>query len=112
MTRSIVLFSDTLDPKQLRELINGWSAAYDTDKQKKLHENSLILQLRFHSGRHETARSEFHTFRSFDNLHFPHKDLVLKEVDFFIGHKDWYEERGLPYTLGTVINVNGVLVER
>ena len=44
--------------------------------------------------------NEFETTRSFDNLFFDGKDKLLTKVDFFLNNKDWYYQKGLPYTLG------------
>lgn len=42
----------------------------------------------------------FETTRSFDNIFFDKKEEVRKKVDFFLENKDWYYEKGVPYTLG------------
>lgn len=44
--------------------------------------------------------NEFETTRSFDNLFFDGKEELLAKVDFFLNNKDWYYQKGLPYTLG------------
>ena len=38
--------------------------------------------------------------RTFDNLFFEDKEELLSKIDFFLNNKPWYDERGLPYTLG------------
>ena len=42
----------------------------------------------------------FHTTRSFGNVFFEQRDKVKNHVDFFLNRKDWYEKKGIPYTLG------------
>jgi hypothetical protein len=42
----------------------------------------------------------FHTTRSFDNVFFEQRDKVKNHVQFFLTRKDWYEKKGIPYTLG------------
>ena len=46
------------------------------------------------------TRHKFHTTRTFKNVFFEQKDSVQKHVEFFLTKKDWYEEKGIPYTLG------------
>ena len=46
------------------------------------------------------TKHSFHTTRSFDNVFFEKRDKVKKHVDFFLNRKDWYEKKGIPYTLG------------
>lgn len=45
----------------------------------------------------------FHTTRTLDNLFHPQDDLIRHRVEFFMEHPEWYEERGLPYTLGLLL---------
>lgn len=42
----------------------------------------------------------FHTTRSFDNVFFEQRQKVKNHVQFFLTRKDWYEKKGIPYTLG------------
>lgn len=46
------------------------------------------------------TRHKFHTTRTFDNVFFEQKDAVQNHVDFFLTRQDWYEKKGIPYTLG------------
>ena len=46
------------------------------------------------------TKHSFHTTRSFDNVFFEKRDKVKKHVEFFLTRKDWYEKKGIPYTLG------------
>lgn len=42
----------------------------------------------------------FHTTRTFDNIFFEQREKVRNHVNFFLNRKDWYEKKGIPYTLG------------
>ena len=42
----------------------------------------------------------FQTTRTFDNVFFEQREKVKNHVDFFLNRKDWYEKKGIPYTLG------------
>jgi DNA replication protein DnaC len=44
--------------------------------------------------------TEFLSNRNFDNYHFHGKESFLKQLHFFQYNKDWYDKRGIPYTLG------------
>jgi DNA polymerase III delta prime subunit len=46
------------------------------------------------------TKHQFHTTRSFDNVFFEQRDKVRNHVQFFLTRKDWYEKKGIPYTLG------------
>jgi hypothetical protein len=46
------------------------------------------------------TRHKFHTTRTFDNVFFEQKEAVQSHVEFFLKRQDWYEKKGIPYTLG------------
>jgi len=46
---------------------------------------------------------DFKTNRSFDNLFFDQKDELLHKVNKFIEGNEWYNSRGIPYTLGILL---------
>ena len=46
------------------------------------------------------TRHKFHTNRNFDNVFFEQKEAVRNHVNFFLTRKDWYDKKGIPYTLG------------
>lgn len=50
------------------------------------------------------TRHKFHTGRTFDNVFFENKNLVKNHVDFFLTGQDWYEKKGIPYTLGFMLH--------
>lgn len=45
----------------------------------------------------------FHTNRTFHNIYFENKEMIMKRVDFFLNNKKWYDKRGIPYTLGIML---------
>lgn len=42
----------------------------------------------------------FDSIRTFDNMYFDNKNKVKDVIHFFINNKDWYFEKGIPYSLG------------
>lgn len=51
----------------------------------------------------EVNRIEFNSNRTFNNLFFDQKDNLLKKVNHFLKGKDWYDKRGIPWTLGILL---------
>ena len=51
----------------------------------------------------------FKSNRTFDNMFFDNKDHILKKIDFFTNNKEWYDEYGIPYSLG--LNYLCMLIE-
>jgi hypothetical protein len=46
------------------------------------------------------TKHPFSTTRSFENVFFEQRNKVKKHVEFFLNRRDWYEKKGIPYTLG------------
>lgn len=46
------------------------------------------------------TKHKFQTNRNFDNVFFEQRQKVKSHVNFFLNRKDWYDEKGIPYTLG------------
>jgi len=46
------------------------------------------------------TKTKFMTTRTFDNVFFEQRKQVRDRVQFFLEHRDWYEKKGIPYTLG------------
>jgi len=42
----------------------------------------------------------FQSSRTFDNIFFDGKQKIIANIDFFLNNKKWYDEKGIPYTLG------------
>jgi len=46
------------------------------------------------------TKSKFTTNRTFENVFFDQRDQVRDRTKFFLEHRDWYDKKGIPYTLG------------
>ena len=46
------------------------------------------------------TKHRFQTTRSFENVFFEQRSKVKNHFDFFLSRRDWYEKKGIPYTLG------------
>lgn len=46
------------------------------------------------------TKAQFKTNRTFANVFFEERDHVRDRVHFFLNRRDWYDAKGIPYTLG------------
>lgn len=46
------------------------------------------------------TKHRFQTTRTFDNVFFEQRKHVKSHIEFFLNRRDWYEKKGIPYTLG------------
>ena len=42
----------------------------------------------------------FESSRTFNNIFFDGKNKIIDKIDFFLKNKNWYDEKGIPYSLG------------
>lgn len=42
----------------------------------------------------------FHTTCDIDKVYFNNKEKIMNQINFFVNNKDWYKDKGKPYTLG------------
>ena len=49
-------------------------------------------------------KNVFTTSRTFNNVFFEERELVENRVEFFKERRDWYDEKGIPYTLGMLFS--------
>lgn len=50
------------------------------------------------------SMKRFSTNRKFSNLFGEDIDTIKKRVNFFINNRDWYNEKGIPYSLGLLLS--------
>jgi hypothetical protein len=48
--------------------------------------------------------NEFQTSKSFSNVYGSHVDELRERLSIFVDHPEWYEERGIPHTLGIMLH--------
>ena len=50
------------------------------------------------------TKSKFKTNRTFDNVFFAQKKQVASRTKFFLENREWYDKKGIPYTLGFMLH--------
>jgi hypothetical protein len=40
------------------------------------------------------------SFKSFNNIFFTDKDILLKKLNHFLNNEEWYQKKGIPYNIG------------
>jgi chaperone BCS1 len=48
-------------------------------------------------------KSRFHTNRRLEHVYFAECAHLRRRLDFFMNHKEWYDRKGIPHTLGIVM---------
>jgi hypothetical protein len=119
LEQTIELFSYTKTTHELRTFLNKLSYDYELKLKNKLGDhiyyfNQHPMNLPGDSnGTKDFSKlpsttvftmKKFQTNRKFSNLFGPEIDVVKKRVEFFIKNKKWYDEKGIPYTIGLLLS--------
>jgi len=120
--QTIEIFSFTKDMRELRNYIQNITERYVANKNNQLGNrrfffnavSSIVSNEQFNKMNNDGltppfvvfTMKEFKTNRKFSNLFGEHIDIIRKRVQFFINNKKWYDEKGIPYTLGLLLAGN------
>ena len=119
LEQTIELFSYKKTTHELRTFLNKLSYDYELKLKNKLGDhiyyfNQHPMNLPLDSnGQKDYSKlpsttmftmKKFQTNRKFSNLFGPEIDVVKKRVEFFIKNKKWYDEKGIPYTIGLLLS--------
>ena len=103
-TISIELFSHKKTANELKNFVEKNTEHYLNELEKQRDGKKFIYSLENDSqGEDETKKwreNEFISYRTFDNMFFPEKENLLKQLLHFRDNKDEYIKHGDPYTLG------------
>jgi len=100
--RTLQSFVDTCNQDYERKMLNklGNDLYYfdqvveGKKKQQRSNQNPLPTGFLVYT------KHKFCTTRTFENVYFEEQPVVKKRVEFFLGNRSWYEQKGIPYTLG------------
>ena len=96
----------------LRDFVERCNADYERKQANKLGTSLYYFDMMTATKSKKTTQNtlptthliynkhRFHTTRTFNNVFFEQREKVCKHVEFFLTRKDWYEKKGIPYTLG------------
>lgn len=116
---SITIYSYLYELERLKQFIEELKKKYLYEQNNKLGKNKFFFdeihvtlpKNQDNTIRFETAPSnltfsmtQFNTNKSLLNVYGNHLDIVKQRVDLFINHPEWYEEKGIPYTLGILLH--------
>jgi hypothetical protein len=106
------LFCYDHEVQYLQSFVDRCNAAYERRMKNKLGTDLYFFDMLTNSRNKKTVQNplptthilytqhKFHTTRTFDNVFFEQRQKVKNHVNFFLTRKDWYEKKGIPYTLG------------
>lgn len=106
------LFSYEHDVQFLQLFIDKCNLDYERQMLNKLGNSLYYFDMMTNSKTRKTIQNplptshlvytkhKFYTTRTFENVFFEQREKVKNHVQFFLERRDWYEKKGIPYTLG------------
>ena len=105
---TIEIYSYKHSIKYLKEYIDTITRVYLSKIKTNRHNKKFIYTLdkvSFNYNNNETIldcwrEDLFESSRNFKNIFFDGKQQIIDKLDFFLNNKEWYDNKGIPYTLG------------
>ena len=100
----IQLFSYKSDIYTIKEFIENITKKYLLSIEDLRDNKKFIYTLT--KAKYDECKNErwdeniFTSTRKFDNIFFENKEILIKKIDFFLNNKDWYFQKGIPYSVG------------
>ena len=101
---TIQLFSYKSDLYAIKEFVENITNKYLSTIEDIRHNKKFIYTL--NKGKYEDNKYEiwdeniFSSTRHFNNIFFKDKVNVINKINFFLNNKEWYYEKGIPYSIG------------
>jgi chaperone BCS1 len=105
---TIEIYSYTHSISYLKKFIDTITNNYLSKIKSNRHNKKFIYTLDkvlFNYNNNETIldcwrEDLFESSRNFNNIFFDGKQQIINKLDFFLNNKEWYDNKGIPYTLG------------
>lgn len=101
---TIQLFSYKSDVNTIKNFVEDLTQKYLSSVEDLRDNKKFIYTLT--KAKYENHKCElwdevhFSSTRSFSNIFFKGKEDIVKKLDFFLNNKEWYYDKGIPYSLG------------
>uniref|UniRef100_A0A6C0DBM1 AAA+ ATPase domain-containing protein n=1 Tax=viral metagenome TaxID=1070528 RepID=A0A6C0DBM1_9ZZZZ len=101
---NIQLFSYKSNINTIKEFVEDITQKY-LESIDDLRDNKRFIytlnKAKYEENRYEIwDENVFSTTRQFNNIFFNDKTLLIKKIDFFLNNKQWYFNKGIPYSIG------------
>jgi len=101
---TIQLFSYKSDINTIKEFVEDLTKKYLSSIEDLRDNKRFIYTLtkaKYDESRYELwDENLFSSTRQFNNIFFKDKSILIKKIDFFLNNKEWYYEKGIPYSIG------------
>jgi len=97
------VFTNNLSLLKLQEWVDEKLKDYEILIRSKMIDKQLLVEIGWEK---EDVKINYNNWTSnvkFENRFFTNKEQILDKIKFFIENPEWYNERGIPWTLGFLL---------
>ena len=99
------IFSNTLSSNELIKFIEKCDTDYSTFLKEKSLKDQLYIDISWNIKEKECIfeSCKWSSNINFNNKFFENKELIINKLNFFLENKKWYQEQGIPHTIGLLL---------
>jgi hypothetical protein len=99
------IFSNTLTSNELIKFIEKCDTDYSTFLKEKSLKDQLYIDISWNIKEKECIfeSCKWSSNINFNNKFFENKEIIIKKLNFFLENKKWYQEQGIPHTIGLLL---------
>jgi ATP-dependent Zn protease len=99
------IFSDTLSSCELINFVEKCDTDYSAFLKEKSLKDQLYIDISWNVKQKECIfeRCKWVSNINFNNKFFENKEFIIEKLNFFLQNKKWYQEQGIPHTIGLLL---------
>jgi hypothetical protein len=99
------IFSDTLTSCELINFVEKCDTDYSAFLKEKSLKDQLYIDISWNIKQKECIfeRCKWVSNINFNNKFFENKEFIIEKLNFFLQNKKWYQEQGIPHTIGLLL---------
>lgn len=131
ITYQIIISSNIYTTPQLQETISGWVNTFKKELRTYTNDgtlyyysldkvnNNILAKLSNNTKDNDDDKKKYNdpdlaemlwskniliSFKTFDNIFFDYKNILLKKMNHFLNNESWYKKKGIPYNIGLLFH--------
>ena len=103
--QNLEISSDTISLKEMIDWVDDIEKKYKEYIKLKMLNSQTLVELSWNKkdNNYDVFYTPWKSNVTFNNRFFTGKNELLEKINFFLDNEQWYQDRGIPYTLGILL---------
>ena len=103
--QNLEISSNTISLKEIIDWVDDIEKKYKEYIKLKMLNSQTLVELSWNKkeNNYDVFYTPWKSNVTFDNRFFTGKNELLEKINFFLDNEQWYQDRGIPYTLGILL---------